>query len=114
MAVDYTSLASTASRLIIENGRTVKLRAMVPSGPAWNPSFTASDTDVKAVFTRYSTREIDGLVIQATDIKVLLSSSVVPDATMRLVDGSIDYSIVDVVEIKPGPVSVLYIVQARK
>lgn len=114
MAVDYTALANTASRLIRENGRTVKLRGLTPSGPAWNPSFSNADTDVKAFFTRYSAREIDGLVIQATDIKILLSSSVAPDVTMRLVDGSIDYSIIDVVEIKPGPTSVLYIVQARK
>ena len=109
---DYAGLAATANRLIEANGRTLTLRTFAPSGDAWNPTLTPTDSSVIGVVLKFSAAEVGDLV-QADDKKILFSADVSPTAQDKIIDGSIVYSIVSVNEIKPGPTSVLYIVQAR-
>lgn len=111
---DFAKLATTAQKLIRANGRNVTLRSFSSSGDAWNPTQSQTDVTVKAVFSRYSSFETDGVLIRADDVKVLIEASAAPTLSQRIIDGSIDYSIVNVQTVKPGDVAMLYIVQARK
>lgn len=76
---------------------------------------TDSDTTVsKAVFTSYKATEVDGTVIMAYDVKVLIQQSdisITPNlATDVVIRGSRTYNIVSSME---DPAGVLYILQLR-
>ena len=89
------------------------LRRIVDSGDPWNPTQTTQDTTVVGVVTIYKTGEIDGTLIQRGDRKILLAAEVAPTPADRIVDGGIEFAVVDVVTIAPGPEVVLFKVQAR-
>jgi hypothetical protein len=110
---DYAGLADTSSRLIAASGRSMSLRRLASSGAdPWNPTLAATDTTVTGVVTAFDAREIGDLV-QRDDKRILIDSTTEPKAQDRLVDGSIEYQIINVRQIKPGGTAVLYIVQAR-
>lgn len=111
---DFAKLATTAQKLIRANGRNVTLRSFASAGDPWNPTQTTTDMTVKAVFSRYSSFETDGELIRADDVKVLIEAAAAPSLSQRIIDGSVDYSIVNVRTVKPGDVAMLYIAQARK
>lgn len=111
---NYSGLQSTATRLISKFGRDFTLRTLQKSGPSYNPVIVNSDVTVKGVFTKFKAGEIDGTLIQSSDKMVIIDSSVIPDVEQRIVDGSNEYSIVDVDEIKPGEIGMIYKVQARR
>jgi len=111
--MSHASLAALAVRMIAANGREMVLREMVESGTAYNPTLTPVDTPVVGVVETYKLQEIGGLVQQG-DKRVLLSAEVVPKPEMKLVDGSTEYEIIDVGEVKPGDVSILFALQIRR
>ena len=111
----YTRAAATAIRLIAKYGRSLTLKSEALSGAsAWSPTVTSTSTTVIGVVVDYRQSDIDGTLILSGDKKIIISSSVVPTAAGRIADGSLEYSIIDVKEIKPGSTAVLYVIQARK
>lgn len=113
MPVNYAKLDATAKRLIRENGRAVTVRALVRSGPEYDPVLTPVDSPAYAVQTEFDSKDTAaGWLIESQDVAYLLSSAVPVDKSMRLVDGR-DYEVVNVRVIVPGPRIVLYKVQGR-
>ena len=115
MADVYTRAAATSARLITKYGRSLSLKTEAFTGATpWAPTVTPTSTTITGVVSDYQQKDIDGTLIQAGDKKFVISSAVVPTLAGRIVDGSLEYSIVSVTEIKPGATAVLYIVQGRK
>lgn len=114
MSFDYSGLQSTATRLISKFGRDFTLRTLIKSGPSYNPVIVNSDQTIKGVFTKFKAGEVDGTLIQSSDKMVIVDSAVIPSVDQRIADGSSEYSIVNVDEIKPGEVGMIYKVQARR
>lgn len=115
---DYARSQATADRVIKRYGQLGKLRQMVKSGPAYDPTLTASDVDAKFAVLEYETSQIDGTRILSTDKMVYLSAvglAVEPKVGMALVesDGGL-YTIVDTDELKPGSVVVYRELQCRR
>ena len=113
MAFDYGNSVTTATRLISTYGRTMTLRTTTETGDPWDPTQTSSDTDIIGVAVDYRSSEIDGDMVQTTDKRFLLTSTVTPTLQDKIVDNSTEYSIVNIREIKPGDTVVLYDVQVR-
>lgn len=111
MAFDYSGLESTAGRLITRFGRDIVLVTIANSGADWDPTQAESTETVKAVNTQLDS--VDNDLILATDKGFLIQADSITN-DMRIRDGSTDYSIVQVTEIKPGATSMIYKVQARK
>jgi len=109
---DYTNLRNTAIRLIAKFGRTVTKKAVTSSGTAWNPTQSKIDTPLIGAFVNFSKNEIDGTLIKATDKKLLTYDALI--LTDRILDDSIEYSIISVAVINPGDTKLIYIVQLRR
>lgn len=103
---NYGPIAATAIRLISEFGRTVTLRTIAKSGTSYDPILTNTDTSIKAVVTAFKASEIDGTLIMATDKKLITTSAVT--TVDKIIDGSIEYSIVAVDEVKPATTALVY------
>jgi hypothetical protein len=114
LSFDYTGLQSTATRLISRFGRDFTLRTLDKSGVSYNPVIVNSDVTIKGVFTKFKASEIDGTLVESGDKMIIVDSSVIPNVEQRIVDGSSEYSIVDVDEIKPGEIGMIYKIQARR
>ena len=119
MTFDYTRSKASADRLITRFGQSATLRRPSTTGAAYNP--TPGDPDnhpVTVVTLDYSTSEIDGTRILATDRRVLMakrSLAIEPTSSDKLVIGGVSYSIIPPVKpLSPGGVVVLYELQARK
>jgi len=100
---DYTRQRANALDSIDRKGRIVTL---VKTGdPAFNPlnstvtPVTPVNTTRKAVFTNYTSRDIDGEIIKLGDKKCLIAGAVDADA---LIDGTVRYEIINNVTVDPG------------
>lgn len=113
MAIDYNKALASAKRLIRENGRDVTVRTFTASGDEWNPVQVPNDVVVKAVQTQFKAEEIDGTLIRTDDKLFLIAGGADISLAKRLIDGGIDYEVVNVREVKPGAVSILWKVQVR-
>lgn len=110
----HDRFVSTATRLIDRHGRDAALVSMERTGgDPWAPTLEEVVTPVVLVQTQLRASEVDGELIQVNDVRFLLDSSVEPTTDMRLRDGDVDYSIVDVDPVKPGTTTIIYKVQAR-
>jgi hypothetical protein len=111
-----------AEELLTEFGRTYTLQEEgsdavfdEASGFFTTPGTAVAHT-VTGIFSQYAQREIDGSSIQATDFKVILMAAdmtVVPDTSMKILDGAAEYAIVHVTPLKPGGVDIIYTLQVR-
>ena len=111
---NYASLAATAERLIRENGREMTLRSETASGDAWNPTLSVSDSTVVGVVTKFSAFEVANGLVEAQDKKILFAATVPLTNAKRIIDGGVEYSIINVETVKPGYTAVLYKAQVRK
>ena len=111
---DYDDLAATAEELIREYGREMTLRTETSSGDAWNPTISTSDATVVGVVTTFSKFEIANGLVEAQDKRILFAGNVQVTNAKRIIDGGVEYSIVAIDEVKPGPVTVIYKAQVRK
>lgn len=125
MALDYTEFQDLAVDLLGDAGRQISIRRASPDTTAdtskpWRaepgaPTFYK----VFAVFTSYSTQEVDrsNNRIQASDLKVLVPArdlKIEPTTRDRVVDGSKEYQVMAVKPLKPGPLVVTYELQVRE
>jgi len=138
----HEQFASLATRLIAKNGRPLELVTLHETGESWNPTITEQTALVVGVNTSFKMGEVDGTLVRATDKLFLIDAMVEVEPEMRLRDYKlgagtslkplgewrvgidpfgvavpevtpIDYSIVAVIEVKPGTRTIMYKVQAR-
>lgn len=122
MTFDYSRSASTALNQINDKGRTVTVRTpgedMVydPATDTFTPGEDV-DTPVKALFTQFAKRDIDGELILQTDKRVLIAASALdaaPGTQDKIVDGGTEYQVINTETVQPGDTAILYMVQVRR
>ncbi len=124
--VNYVRLASTAERLIRENGRDVAFFDKASAPPRdvdrpWRgtaPSATDPTVTAPAVIIPYMEEEIDGTSIKRGDKRMYVAENAATPNQLEnfdyVVDDGIRYSIQTVSTIDPGPTRVLYDIQVRQ
>ena len=113
MAIDYGNLAVLSERLIRENGRDALLISETNTGTDYQPTITQTSETVKLVQSQFNALDNNDFVLQAHDVKFLVSSDFTLTAKQRIETNGQQYSIVASKEIKPADTSILYIVQGR-
>lgn len=119
MSFDYSPLQNVALSQISDKGRDVTY-TQVTAGtfdPTTNTVTGASETDttIKAVITDFDESQIDGTIIQRKDKQVLITADVVtPKLEDKITDGSVTYQIVNINQIAPGDIVMLYKLQVRR
>ena len=134
MAVDYTELASVAQELIEDNGRTVTLqkksRTVQDVTKPWRGVTTTPVSEIAAIavmfdvtdeqITPEATREDNRDLILRGDKMAVVASNSLTSATQpnlvgydTFVDGAEIFQIISVETVKPGPTTLVYIIQLR-
>ena len=112
----YDNFIILAERLIREKGREITLinRQIGGYDPITNTINDGSDTTrtVRAVFTEYGAKEIDGQIIQRGDKRCLIAGEVNASEVVR--DGDNDYTIVNIEQVMPGEELIISKVQVRR
>jgi hypothetical protein len=103
------NIASLVSRL----GRPVTIRTFVNSGPDFDPTRTPTDTPATAAVFDFEASEVDGSIIQANDKELVFSSTVPVTKQATIIDGSIEYVLINVEEVGPGGDVLMYVAQGR-
>ena len=114
------SLADTAANLLLKNGEAVVIE-YTPTTPAYNPITGAPQTASSPVTVTangypsgYKNSEIDGNVIKAGDIKLILELLAVRPSSgdYATVEG-LKYRVMDVMPIRKAGADIIYICQLR-
>lgn len=116
MTFDYSRAVATASRLINRFGQTATLTQETRSGSAHDPSITETDHTVKVAVMNYSTMEVNGTSVEATDRKVYLSTeglSVTPSIDDKMTIGGQEHQVIAVSPLSPAGTVVFYELQVR-
>jgi beta-galactosidase GanA len=115
---DYTEDVADAVELIEEFGQSGFLRRIVSTGPANNPTQTKTDYPATFAVLAYTSRQIDGTRILATDRMVYLSAlglAVAPAITDKLVDAAgVVYNVISITPFSPAGTVVYFEVQVRR
>lgn len=120
MTFNYASLQNAAERLIDKFGRSVTLRRVIKGNyvPETLSVSGNSETDTTVIiaFTSYEEREIDGSVIKRHDQRGYMKAKNVSLASINdiIIDGSVQYQIMNVRETKPANTGIFYELQLRK
>ena len=118
-AFDYDEMVDLADELVAEFGQTGAVRRTPQTGTGYNPTdgTPVNHTAVFAVID-YSSRDIDGTRVLATDKRVIMgvgALTITPATTDLLVEaGGGVYKIVNVSPINPAGTVVAYEIQARR
>jgi hypothetical protein len=114
------ALEDTAETLIAKFGRAATLlkHTGVSANPAAPWDGAASEgvsTAIKAVFVNFKADQIDGTVIQAGDVSILVAAKATADIGTddTIIDGDRRWRIIAASLVKPGAVSYLWKLQAR-
>lgn len=113
MAINYGNLAALAERLIRENGRDALLISETNTGTDYQPTITQTTETIKLVQSQFNALDNNDFVLQAHDVKFLVSSDFTLSAKQRIETNGQQYSIIGLKEIKPSDTNILYIVQGR-
>lgn len=121
MSVQHQDFLELATEMIGEEGRIVYLVERSNTGSSFDPSYTETETPVKALQTDFSMSEVDGTMVRSDDKKFLIDGIVPIGNAMRIRDKGSDspdsdiedYSIVYINQLKPGNTVILYEVYAR-
>lgn len=119
MTFDYSSLNETVQAQVADKGRTVQI--VYKTAGTYNPTLDALDNDseetveVKAIITNFSKRDVSASLVEQGDLQVMIAANVTKPKTNDIVsDNGEEFTIVNVVEIKPGGTPILYKLQVRK
>ncbi len=114
------ALEDTAVKLIAKFGRDVSLltRSVTPDDAAAPWDATSSEgkpSTVRAVFLDFSADQIDGTVIQSTDVRALVAAKGNAAITTAdtILDGAIRYKIEAADLLEPGDVEYIWTLQLR-
>lgn len=113
MGVNYAGLAATAERLVRENGKDALLISETNTGTDYQPTIIQTSETIKLVQSQFSKNDNNDFVLEANDMKFLVSSAFTLTTKQRIETNGQQYSIVALKEIKPADTSILYIVQGR-
>lgn len=113
MAINYANLAALSERLIRENGRDALLISETNTGTDYQPTITQTSETIKLVQSQFNALDNNDFVLQAHDVKFLVSSDFTVTNKQRIETNGQQYSIIAIKEIKPATTSILYIVQGR-
>lgn len=122
MATLYEELQEDASALIKEFGRDLVVRRTAnvsadPTKPWRVTSSTSTDFPAVGVVQAMAANLREGKKLSRGDFTVILASKDLPDGVLEtdfIVDGSVVLSVQNVVEIKPGPLGLVFKVIARQ
>lgn len=109
----YSRAQSQAERALNKYGRDCHLVSFVKSGTDYDPDITEVLTPCKVLQSIFTTNEIDGTLVRRDDKKFLIGSDHSPIIEMNLKDGDKTYSIISILEVKPGPTLIMSKIQAR-
>jgi hypothetical protein len=114
----YSGLATTATNLLTKYGQTVTLSRV--TGATFDPTTGVDSGGSTTTWTgkgasfNYNSSEIDGAMIQESDIRLLLEAvSTTPAIGDQVTVDSVAYHVVSVNETSPGGVVVKYDLQLR-
>ncbi len=113
MAIDYGNLAALAERLIRENGRDALLISETNTGTDYQPTITQTTETIRLVQSQFNALDNNDFILQAHDVKFLVSSAFTLSTKQRIETNGLQYSIIGLKEIKPSDTNILYIVQGR-
>ena len=113
MKFDYGPIKAISDSLIAEFGKSAVLVSTTTTGPDFDPVVTETTTDITLVELDFSLTNRNESLVQAGDKLFLVQAVAAPalDDKIRL-DG-VDYQMVQVQPLAPGPVTILYEVQGR-
>jgi hypothetical protein len=114
----YGGLQATASRLLTDKGQLLtfsrKTTTVFNPVKGKNNSTTSTYTGYGAAFD-YKTREIDGVKVQESDIRLLLQATdTVPAINDTTTIDSVIYKILKIDKVSPGGTVVYYEIQLRR
>ena len=122
MTFDYARMAATSARLLERYGRKAYLRRTTAG--TYDPATGTTPTqeahyETTCAFFDYAQRDIDGTTIRTGDQRVLMAHGQLPKTGDAIVIPPVNepqavYSVVNVKQIKPALVPVLYELQVRK
>lgn len=117
----YARLARTAQRLIDRFGALETIKGYVdtpnPSTPNRPGIRTFAELSMRAVFLDIESKLIDGTLVKAGDMKVLVganSMKVDPSIVGTITRGDEVWSIVNIKPLNPGGIKLIYTLQVRK
>lgn len=123
MGLNYNNMANTALRLITENGRNVVFVRPVAGVYNATTGITAKDPNekpkkftVRGVLSAFNRGLIDGTVIKAEDMQLLIAANFKPEITDEVfIDGKkVGNIIAPITEVNPGGTSLMYRLQIRQ
>ncbi len=119
---EYTRAIATALRLITKKGQAVTLTTKTPG--AYNTAtggitVTEATQTVRGVVTNFATKDIDGDLIKADDVLLILAASGVtnkpqPDKSKVTLLSGVSYTVKNVLDVAPSGESIVYRLQLRK
>lgn len=120
MTFDYSNIAETAVAQINDKGRDVQLVYHTEGTLNIDTDIISGDSDltvtVRALITNFNRRDIAGGLVEVGDMRVVIAASGIakPKTNDIIVDNGINFIIINVTEIKPGQVAILYNLEVRK
>ena len=119
MSVFYDNMQATATKLLAKYGSPASYVINRTTGATHNPvtgdntGGTVTATTLVGVATKLPKSLIDGTRILATDNMYIFDSAFEILMTDKMIDGGVEYRIVDVITIKPADTVLIYKVVAR-
>lgn len=116
MTVNYNNKAASAKRMLNKFGSFgyVKLRVVTSTGdPVNGETTTNTDFDLTAVDLKVTKDMITDGLIKSTDRMVIASSDIKPETDNKIVINSIPHKIINIENISPTGVDVIYKIVCR-
>lgn len=116
MSFNYSGLQAVAMNQILDKGQSALLkRSTTTYNPATGENVqVTTNTAINVVKDNFAKSEVDGTIIQTSDIKLLIDGSVEVFADDVIEISGVDYAVVNVDKIEPGDTLVYQEVQVRK
>lgn len=119
MAVNYTSLQNTATRLLRDNGQVVPFA--YKTGEVVNPATgqvttpaTNNTLNAFAIVRRYDNEEVNGSTVLASDLLLIINNiSIEPDVAWTVTVDTKIHRVMSVRSLSPAGTNIVYYVQIR-
>ena len=92
MGISYANLATLSERLIRENGRDALLISETNTGTDYQPTITQTTETIRLVQSQFNALDNNDFVLQAHDVKFLVSSDFTLTAKQRIETNGQQYS----------------------
>jgi hypothetical protein len=114
----YSEMAAEAKALLAEFGQSITIVTTTQGAHDVNTGTTSdstvTQTNLKAVVSKYKTAEIDGTKIQQGDCKVIVESAANPTVNSVVTTASGTFTVIDFDQIAPSGETVIWKLQVRK